>query len=287
MSTAARGSVAVRRGAHPNAAARIRHLQQLVAAVLDHDGDAGRACIQAVLQQLFQSRRGAVDDLAGSHAVHYIWREPPNRCGHQQRRRRSRGRLGIRRLAHRNPSRRLATRRACASWRVLAQAAGASGRGRRRAAELCRLSCARTKKAVQRPTTLPLSRHLLGSVKMSARLHAPAPGVAPSMHRRQALPRAAANANAAEAATVADALLVCIGKTCRLEGSQLTLDTCRELAGAGLRVSNATCMGRCGGGPHVSLRPRCVRCPRCVLVLARPRAAAHRFALPAATKWTR
>jgi hypothetical protein len=284
VSTAARGSVAVRRGAHPNAAARIRHLQQLVAAVLDHDGDAGRACVQAVLQQLFQSRRGAVDDLAGSHAVHHFWREPPNRCGHQQRRRRSRGRLSTRRLAHRNPSRRLATRRACASWRVLALAAGASGRGRRRAAELCRPWRSTHQKG---GTAAYDATALRGSVEMSVRLHAPAPGVAPSLHRRHALPRAAAAANAAEAATVADALLVCIGKTCRLEGSQLTLDTCRELAGAGLRVSNATCMGRCGGGPHVSLRPRCVRCPRCVLVLARPRAAAHRFALPAATKWTR
>jgi hypothetical protein len=97
---------------------------------------------------------------------------------------------------------------------------------------------------------------------MAALLHAQAPCVATPRRfctaRRRAPPAAAAAASAAAAAEpAAESLLVCIGKTCRLEGSQQTLDVCRELAGdAGLRVANATCMGRCGGGPHLSLRPR-------------------------------
>jgi hypothetical protein len=77
------------------------------------------------------------------------------------------------------------------------------------------------------------------------------------------------------AASTDDTLLVCIGKTCRQEGSQLTLEALREMTPPSLRVNNATCMGRCGGGPHLSLRPRCAlscwhRCLECAcLVRAR------------------
>jgi hypothetical protein len=77
---------------------------------------------------------------------------------------------------------------------------------------------------------------------------------------RRAPRRVHARASVGAVASADDTLLVCIGKTCRQEGSQLTLDVLRELTPASLRVMNATCMGRCGGGPHLSLRPRCAAC---------------------------
>ena len=52
-----------------------------------------------------------------------------------------------------------------------------------------------------------------------------------------------------------ESVLVCIGKNCRADGSQSTLDTLHELAPGSLHVQNTTCLGRCGGGPHLALRP--------------------------------
>lgn len=69
-----------------------------------------------------------------------------------------------------------------------------------------------------------------------------------------ARPSVRPRAGSALCASSDKALLVCIGKTCRLEGSQESLELLRELAPERLVVRSTTCLGRCGGGPHLSFR---------------------------------
>jgi len=54
-----------RGGTHPDAAAVVLDLEELEAAVLDRDADAGCACVERVLDELLERVGRALDDLQG------------------------------------------------------------------------------------------------------------------------------------------------------------------------------------------------------------------------------